>query len=848
MHANPSVVGTLLAVGLFAAGGGQAPGATPVAKRVLRAQSQPVRELARNPELTEQRGDTFVGWNGYGKGYEVDGRTARTGRASARCSRRSSGRAAGIGQSIRISTQKLAPIVVGAWSKAKDVSGTPDNNYSVYVDLIYEDGTPLWGQAAPFSTGTHDWQYREVTIVPEKPVRQLTVYGLFRGHTGTVWFDDFSVKQLQVPKGAGLFDGALVAEPVQPPKSRSPLEGVVLVRDAAAGSDFYSLGSPAAEARTHRLPELKLELICRRTRIDADTVRIELEVIDRSGRDRAINVYYVVPVPAIGWRWWDNIQQWRSIRPRQQYANVVRSGVGATGTQSRYPFACISGERRAHALLVTEPRVCRLSYDAIQREFYATFDLGLSQDTKRPGRASVSLYAARVDPQWAMRAAAQLYYRLLPQFFDQRRVPKKQGNWMAFTKISSVQRPEDFYFAVHEGNNDVRWDNEHGILPFVYVEPMTYWMRMPPEDERTYEGAMARFKKVLANPKAPGYASAWATKLSGLKDAEGRYQVSIRNTPWCDGAVFANCADPDVPEDGQHRNKGRLNLQRLRAALKSAEKDGGLAGIYLDSLEGWGFLQNWRREHWKAADLPLTYDTRTKQPVLLNIMSTYEFTLTVAQWMHSEGKLLMANSVPHRFPWLANPLDLMGTETNWLRGGRFSPPSADYMYLKRTMAWHKPYMFLMNTHYDDFGPELVERYMQRCLFYGMFPGFFSEDASTNPYFGNPKWYNRDRHLFKKYLPVIKRIAEAGWEPITLARADDPAVWIERFGQSASSGLFFTVMNTAKELRRVRLTLDPKLAAAGRLVDLLSGQSFSLQSGPSSLTLQPEEVRAFRLEK
>ena len=33
------------------------------------------------------------------------------------------------------------------------------------------DGT-LWGQSAAFDTGTHDWQQRQVMIVPSKPVRQ----------------------------------------------------------------------------------------------------------------------------------------------------------------------------------------------------------------------------------------------------------------------------------------------------------------------------------------------------------------------------------------------------------------------------------------------------------------------------------------------------------------------------------------------------------------------------------------------------------------------------------------------------------------------------------------------------
>ena len=51
---------------------------------------------------------------------------------------------------------------------------------------------------------------------------------------------------------------------------------------------------------------------------------------------------------------------------------------------------------------------------------------------------------------------------------------------------------------------------------------------------------------------------------------------------------------------------------------------------------------------------------------------------------------------------------------------------------------------------------MTERYMQICLFYGMFPGFFSENAATNCYFANPAWYNRDRQLFSRYMPIIRR--------------------------------------------------------------------------------------------
>ncbi len=830
-------------VGWSVVGSGQ----TPVAKHVVRAGSSVTAELLVNGSLDEQRDGKFAGWRRFHSGYSVDRSEAHSGHASARVEADRRGRQAGIGQTVVVRQHKTAPLLISGWSKARNVSGAPDSGYAVYVDLVYEDGTPLWGQTARFATGTHDWQRAELVVVPRKPVRQLTVYGLFRGHTGTVWFDDFSVQQVRTDQRVGLFDGVLVRARPRPPAADAG-QGLVFVRDAAADSDLYLIGTPTEEARTVDVLELQLAVTLRKRQVRPKVWRVDLQVQDRTGQDRAVNLYYAVSLPAVGWRWWDNVQQWRVISAGGQYVNAHACGVGATGAISRYPFACVSGPDRACSLVVTEPRSCRLCYDAVQQELYVSFDFGLSPETKHPGGATASVFAAEVDPEWAMRATAELYYRLLPGSFDQRRVPAKQGNWMAFTKISSVQQPEDFGFAVHEGNNDVRWDNQHGILPFVYVEPASFWMRMPKQLPRTSDAALGWFEKLLADPKSPQHERAWATKLSGLYDSAGRYVFWIRNAPWCDGAVFANCADPDVPEDGQHQNQAHQHLERLRAALRAAEKDGGLAGIYLDSLEGWGFILNWRREHWKAADLPLTYDKATKRPVLLNMMSTWEFTKAISDWMHAEGKLVMANSVPHNFPWLANLLDLMGTETNWLRGGRFAPPSADYMYLKRTMAWHKPYMFLMNTNYDRFGPELVERYMQRCLFYGMFPGFFSEDASTNPYFGNPKWYNRDRHLFRKYVPVIREVAEAGWEVVTRARSSNPAVWVERFGGWRPGPVYLTLMNTSSRPQQTTLTLDQELLRRRGTVleDLLTGRRVPLRAGRVRLTLQPEQVLALRL--
>ena len=66
-------------------------------------------------------------------------------------------------------------------------------DYDIYLDLEYADGTPLWGQIARFTPGTHDWQQTELVFDVAKPVREIKVFVFLRKGKGTVWFDDLEV-------------------------------------------------------------------------------------------------------------------------------------------------------------------------------------------------------------------------------------------------------------------------------------------------------------------------------------------------------------------------------------------------------------------------------------------------------------------------------------------------------------------------------------------------------------------------------------------------------------------------------------------------------------------------------
>jgi len=138
-------------------------------------------------------------WADWEGGFVFDETVAHGGQASARVaipplappSQGGDGRLeAGLSQAVEVNQTEPRPLVIRGWSRAQDVSDGQDWQYSLYVDLRYTDGTPLYMQVAPFTSGTHDWERSEKRIEPEKPIATATVHAFIRHRTGTAWFDD----------------------------------------------------------------------------------------------------------------------------------------------------------------------------------------------------------------------------------------------------------------------------------------------------------------------------------------------------------------------------------------------------------------------------------------------------------------------------------------------------------------------------------------------------------------------------------------------------------------------------------------------------------------------------------
>ena len=131
--------------------------------------------------------------------------------------------------------------------------------------------------------------------------------------------------------------------------------------------------------------------------------------------------------------------------------------------------------------------------------------------------------------------------------------------------------------------------------------------------------------------------------------------------------------------------------------------------------------------------------------------------------------------------------------------------------------------------------------MKRSLAFGMTPGCFSADAANGQYFTRPELYNRDRELFKKVVPLCRLVAEAGWEPITMARSSDKQIHVERSGES-----FLTILNDSRDKRTVTITLEGRVPDTSR--ELLSGATIHWKDKTVELTLDGDDVAVLELAK
>lgn len=613
-------------------------------------------------------------------------------------------------------------------------------------------------------TGDSDWKQVSLVVTTEGNTRRLFIRTDIYFGTGTLWADDFSVQRIGAPPEPFPTTAAAIDDGLRFTGAHDGLELDATLR--AVG------------------PMLRLEGTIRSTRLG----------------DRCITLTWALPFAAEGGLWGNDIGISKPIEAGGTYSTTA--ALGRFGPYSIYPFSSVTTADGAAgvslAVPMDPPRPFRLAHSTSEG-LTVSWDFGLSDLPELyPRSADFVALVYRHDPAWGFRAAAARYYDLFPEYFAVR-VPKF-GNWY-YADLSALEHPEDFGLAFNEYIQPGSAEADHalGNLVFGYTEPWGWWGwalgLKPAEDDPqpSYDEMMAILRERAADEELldrPGQNPAKVAQTilnSGVWDAEGRYTFARHYVARWGGYNWVLNPSPYAVE-------GDL-LSRFRGTYEweiERKLGWGADGIYLDSIVGsWTAVPNYRPEHLQRTRHPLTFSALDARPVQLGLWHNYEFAQYVSEDLHGRGKLLMANIFPWHWVFFNHCLDVMGHEV-------WGADDLTKMRAERTLAYHKPYCWLMQQG-EEFGrPEDREKWMQAAMLYAIAPNIVGGARE-------PERYERWRALYRKYMPTIIALAEAGWEPVTYARAE-PEVLLERYGP-AEAGTFLAARNERGEPVATAITVE-----------------------------------------
>ncbi|MBT4816786.1 MAG: hypothetical protein HON70_13860 [Lentisphaerae bacterium] len=547
---------------------------------------------------------------------------------------------------------------------------------------------------------------------------------------------------------------------------------------------------------------------------------------------RGVLLRFALPVDCLEWQWHDDMQTTRLIKAGQSYENVqaLRAWPDLPEWADK-PNLRVGAANRNFCTVLTgpvgfclapdieRPIIFRTTYDGVTRQLQLIYDLALSRDTATPNRWRFAFDLYACDPEWGFRAALQSYYDMYPHLFKNY-IPNP-GQWMAFTDLKHIDNANEFHFGLQEGARDPKYDDQIGVQDCTYFTHAGQFVRIPNHDPEKdpappFEVILAETEKTFKrNTKMDG-----VYREVGLHDAEGQFQIPKTR-------VYGHyIAQFNLDSDLRY---GRWYLDRTAQQIERfAAKGGVLDGFYYDGLTT-GL--NYRTDHFRHSSAPPLWDPASRKPVLNNFFNSCEFARAAAELLRPQGKITMMNGAMHATFYVAPWLDVFGAET----GLRIRRSGFNFI---RTIIYHKPMLTLLKGNYEQkIGYDEVELFMKRALAYGIFPGFFDWPPSGlgpgGRYWAHPAYYERDRGLHRKYLPLVKTLAAAGWEPTTHARSSNKKVFVERYGPDANGILWLTLLNEEGAPQETTLTIDAGalgLATAElRCVDLVNGGEMALKA-------------------
>jgi hypothetical protein len=555
-------------------------------------------------------------------------------------------------------------------------------------------------------------------------------------------------------------------------------------------------------------------------------------------------------------------------RSKSRDSNIDRSD---PADHARYPIVCANNSISRIGLSLAVPPTTPTRFNGVLDDdgLGIIIRIGLSPQTKPPSQTEFHVIVYRNDPAWGFRSSLARYYEFFRKPYFTRRV-KKIGAWT--TQNSSLLREKDLY-AFHEagfatwrrpepvgtGTNsktslehvdegpachsveeferlsELADDRRLGIyaLPYTIVGQRQF-LELP-ELPKTRDDAMNVLKTwsttqpILFDgpPQAGSFPNADALKAiirnSGIHDEQ--HQLAILPRPYRGPTLtFPQNPNPKLYDDKPDLlTVAKYELESYLPMLFTSKL---IDGCYVDSLGRWCGYYNYRADHFRYSTVPLTYAGSPPQPCIWNLQSHAEYLAELSSRLHRMNKIVFANGVHADRVMLGFYVDAMGGE------GTPTIDTGEAFAALRVAAGIKPYCLLNATGKSS--PKLWAS--------ALYMGYL---LNCNTAAGAP--------LMRKYLPTIIRMNEAGWQPVTNARANDENIGVERWGGASEKAIYFSVMNLSKNQVNPEISIDIHALGCKTLphvTDDISGEAIASRENDGTLTLSlpvaAESTRVLRL--
>jgi len=694
---------------------------------------------------------------------------------------------------------------VGAWWKSKEgylstLHGTPpllqrdlyretQRLSGLYVQWLDGSGQIIGDpeMAVALHMNAESWRFIQREVIAPEGAGSVRVVVAAKLQNETLWVDDVRLIESSEP--------------------RVPLTGTVRQEDDRL-------------IQTAQAEDLEVEMIYEARE---SFIAVHGEVRNLTAEDRAFELAFMLPVAASGWLWWDDAHRSRPIS-QGLYANVISAVFDGFLPISLYPYAGIENGTVGLALALPpdRPQLALLFYDADMERLAVLFHLGISpRAAKLDNRAAFELLIYRFDPRWGFRSVIARHGQFFPEIYN------------TDLAIYDYSGAEQGHFLTPSAAEIVREHDEQGIYSAQYtVGELPIKVKASGGPRPTLEEILQAVEELGRSGKPGAAEFVRAIGSSAAVDTNGDWilkHVGVFSwDPENWEASWAANLDPDL-EGGLAR---WLIDWRIDPAFEATQAIGAqLDGVQIDNFMSTPAI-DFRPEALQNADHTLTYSPHTYEPGVHNGFAMFEYLRFLRghldeHWGENRGISVNFWGLGHP-NYLAGFIDAFGGEgkTTEGRGINWDPEILDY---RRAVAYHKPLLFANQT--PQLTEEAARRFRALALLYGVW-------VRQGPH--GTGWSPAVNEIMEETAALVERYWWAGWEPIPHAWADNPAIWVERFGDDLAEGIFFSAYNSSDTAAAFTLKIDAALgiepASPLTIIELVSGEAMPFTFSEDGISL------------